>query len=170
MKPLLYLSLFFLIALGHTSQAQFISAKLDLAGLKCSLCSNSVEKSIRQLDFVKDMKVDLNDNTSEVVFKPGKKVNINALAQKVYDAGFSVIHLSAVFDFNNQILDNETSFTFADDQYVLVKGEKKALNSKVKLTFVGENFLSRKEYKNWEELLPKQVERGKAANIYFVAL
>ncbi len=150
-------------------QAQFISAQLDLAGLTCSLCSNSVEKSIRQLDFVENISIDLNSNLSEVVFKPGKKADISALAQKVYDAGFSVLSLTATFDFSQQAMD-DTGFAFANDRYIFVHNKQTFMNGKVRLRFIGPKFLSRKEYKSWEKKLSQPADDRKFAHTYFVTL
>ncbi len=154
---------------GHV-QAQFVSARLDLAGLTCSLCSKSVEKSIRQLDFVENISTDLNSNLSEVVFKPGKKVDISALAQKVYDAGFSVLSLTATFDFSRQAMDDAHSFAFANDRYIFVQDKQEFLNGKVAFRFVGSKFLSRKEYKDWEKKLPQPADDRKFVHTYFVTL
>ncbi len=168
MRILLSVLTYSLLAL-HTVQAQFVSANVEVAGLTCSLCSNSVEKSIRQLDFVQDIEVNLNDNISEVTFKPGKKVDIGALAQKVQDAGFSVMNMSALFKADQASAKSTDRFTYANDQYVLLDSTQKELRGQVQMKFVGDKFLSRTAYKAWEKRLP-EVGSGDFAHTYFIVL
>ncbi|MBX9852261.1 MAG: heavy-metal-associated domain-containing protein [Cytophagaceae bacterium] len=133
-KTFIFLLVFYL--LHQFSQAQFKSASLGVDGLTCSMCTNSVEKLIRQLDFVKATKMDLNSTVVEIIFKEGKKVNINSLAGKVYDAGFSVRFLKAVFNFDTISISDYSSFTFEDEQYDFIKSGNKKLSGETVIIFL----------------------------------
>jgi copper chaperone CopZ len=165
------LLLILLLFISNTCFAQFKSAKIGIDGLTCSMCSNSVERFLKQLDFVKEVKMDLNENVAEVNFIEGKKADMNALSKKVSDAGYSVRSLHAVFLFNNQKVKEGTTFTFENNTYLFLKAEEKILDKENTLQFIGKNFVSRKEYINWEANIRQYAPSGKPKkNFYYVIL
>lgn len=152
-------------------QAQFLKAKLGITGLTCSLCSYSVEKSIRQLPFVHDIKMDLNESRVEVIFKANKLVSLHSLIQKVYDAGFSVSELKAVFAFNEQLVEDNYLFNYADENYCFIQTGKKLLVGEVTLTIIDKRFFLKKEFKEWKSLQEQASTSNKETKInYFVTL
>src|SRR5690606_2438006 len=90
------LIIFALISFSTSGQAQQ-SAQLGINGLTCSMCSYSVENSIKKLPFIRSIKMDLNSNIAILEFYEGKPVNFEAIALKVIDAGFAVRFLKAKF-------------------------------------------------------------------------
>ena len=92
---------FFLIGSVFTSYAQFVSAEIGVDGLTCSACTKSVEMSLRKLDFVQDVQMNLENTNGKVTFKPGALIYIDKIAKAVDNAGFSVSYLHATFSFNS---------------------------------------------------------------------
>lgn len=135
--------------------AQFNKATIGIDGLTCSMCSNSVEKLLRQLDFVEHVTMDLNQTTAEVLFKPGKKVSIRELSQKVFDSGFSVRSLKTVFTFNEVECKEGNRFVFEGDEYIFLKAPSEKLNGAKEVTFIGKKFMSPKEFNHWKNSLSK---------------
>src|SRR6195952_5532789 len=82
------------------ANAQFTKAELQVSGLTCSLCSKATEKSLRTLDFIEDIKVDLNRNIFQITFKKDAPVSFDEISKKVENAGFFVNSLKATFNFD----------------------------------------------------------------------
>src|SRR5437764_4369182 len=80
--------------------AQIKSVTLGVDGLTCSSCSYGVEQALRKLDFVKDVKTDLNGATATISFSNDKKISFDELVKKVYQAGFSVRLTNVVYHFD----------------------------------------------------------------------
>ena len=59
-------------------------------GLTCSLCTRSVEMSIRRLDFVDTVMMSLETTEGRIYVKPDVPVNVEQIAKAVVNAGFSV--------------------------------------------------------------------------------
>lgn len=130
--------------------AQFTLAEIGVNGLTCSACTRAVEMNIRKLDFVDSVAMNLENTEGKITFKAGKKVNIEKIAQAVFDAGFSVRYLKANFVFDNITISNGFNWTNDNEQYCFVKAENKVLNGERMLTFIGEKFMPSKKYKTWK--------------------
>ena len=63
---------------------------LVASGLTCSMCSKAIFKALSKLDFVEDVKVDIEKSMYILAFKNGKKVEIDQIKSAVTDAGFGV--------------------------------------------------------------------------------
>ncbi len=143
---------FMLMTLSFPLSAQFLSARLQVIGLTCSACSFGTERSIRQLKFVEDVKMDLNSNLAEITFKKGEAVSIDKLVQKVYDAGFSVGKVLVSYQFGNEQL-NGTLWTSGADSYSFLDKTPVELKGVMEFTFVGEKYMPKKEYKKWKPII-----------------
>jgi copper chaperone CopZ len=130
--------------------AQFKTAEIGVDGLTCSACTRTVEMSIRKLDFVQDVQMNLEHTEGKITFKPNVKVDIEKIAKAVVNAGFSVRYLNAVFTFNHVNAKDNDCFAFEGNQYQFIKTGAKTLNGETTLKFLGKEFLSRKENKKWE--------------------
>lgn len=171
---ILKLALIFLVisVLSIETKAQYRSASVGIDGLTCSMCSNSVEKLIRQLDFVASVKMDLNTTTAQVTFRPGKKVSMADLSKKVFDAGFSVRSLQALFNYESPVNAGEgKSYTYEEDEYIFVKGNELDIQGETLLTFIGKNYISQKEFTHWKSIVSKYkgTVKGKA-KVYHIIL
>jgi copper chaperone CopZ len=63
---------------------------LVASGLTCSMCSKAIFKALTKLDFVDEVKVDIEQSKFVLTFKSGKTVVIDQIKSAVTDAGFSV--------------------------------------------------------------------------------
>ncbi|RYZ98829.1 MAG: copper chaperone [Sphingobacteriaceae bacterium] len=123
------------------ANAQFTKAELQVSGLTCSMCSKATEKSLRKLDFIADIKPDLNRNIFNITFKKDVPVNFEMLNANVQRAGFTVNTLKAVFNFNNTEMRKDV-FHYSGYSFHLINGGSKQLNGPVAITFVDKGFAS----------------------------
>jgi len=138
-----------LFLFGATAaKAQFTKAELQVSGLTCSMCSKATEKALRTLDFVSDIKTDLNRNLFVITFKNSSPVNLDQISKKVQNAGFSVNILKATFNFSDVKLDSN-SFNYSGDTYLVVNGADKTLNGPVAITVVDKGFAPVSVYKKY---------------------
>ncbi len=153
-----------LLALTTTAaQAQFIKAELQVNGLTCSLCSKATEKSLRTLNFIGDIKVDLNRNIFLLTFKKDAPVNLDQISKKVENAGFFVNNLKAIFNFDNiKVQDNYFSYT--GNTYHLVNANNKALSGPVAITVVDKGFAPASVYKKYSSI-PGENKQGKVYKV-----
>lgn len=163
-----FLKIFILsVMLGTgTARAQFTKAELQVSGLTCSMCSKATEKALHTLDFVGDIKTDLNRNLFVITFKNSSPVNLDQISKKVQSAGFSVNSLKATFNFNNVKL-NSNSFNYQGDTYMVVNGANKPLSGPVAVTVVDKGFAPASVYKKYAGQNPDGVKTGK---LYRVAI
>ena len=132
------------------TSAQFKSASMGIDGLTCSACSYGVEKALRKLDFVNEVKTDLNAATAEISFVPGKKVSVDDLAKKVNQAGYSVRFVKATYSFaqprkvtNDTLMLNNQVFCFVSPPHEEIQGD-------VTFQFLNGRFLDRKASQQYE--------------------
>src|ERR1700748_580550 len=128
-----------LITTISAAKAQFTKAELQVSGLTCSMCSKATEKSLRTLNFIGDIKADLNRNVFVITFKKDMPVNLDQISKKVQNAGFFVNNLRATFNFDNVKVNNNT-FNYGGDTYHLVNGNDKPLTGAVAVTLVDKGF------------------------------
>lgn len=151
------------------SFAQFLSADVGINGLTCSACSRSVEMSIRKLDFVQDVQMDLQNTRGKIVFKEGGHVSIDKLAKAVTDAGFSVRYLNALFVVDSVSIFNNNYFDYENAHYRFINAVTKKLSGAVTLTFIGKKYLPKKEYKKWKKEI-KSIYANDKQKAYYVTL
>jgi copper chaperone CopZ len=149
--------------------AQFTSAELGVNGLTCSACTRSVEMSLRKLDFVQDVKMDLDNTKGIITFKTGSNISIEKLAKAVVDAGFSVRYLQATFKADSALhISDNYCFAYNNTNYQFVKVNSSDLKNDVVMKFIGKEFQESKEYKKWKADLKPMCNGGK--NTYYVTL
>ncbi len=164
---ILFSILFFL--LSENISAQFKWAEIGVDGLTCSACTRAVEMNIRKLDFVDSVAMNLENKEGKIIFKAGKKVNIEKIAQAVFDAGFSVRYLKAAFMFDNLSISNGFNWTNDTEQYCFVKAENKILNGETMLTFIGEKFMPSKQYRTWKKKIIECCSVNKK-KVYYITI
>ncbi len=122
------------------SNAQFVSSRLGVNGLTCSMCSYAVQTELERLSFVEKATLNLNTNVAEIIFKTGEKVNMQQVVEAVYKAGFSYEGFNYQFFKPNQlVLNGRTTLKFIDKKYLRKKAYsfwapmiKESLNGKMK--------------------------------------
>jgi len=155
-----------LVFLHYNSFARFNWVEIGVNGLTCSQCCRSVEMSIRKLDFVSEIIMNLENTEGKITFKEGAVVNIEKIAQAVVDAGFAVRYLKAGFLFDNKEVNTGTCFAFESKNYQFIKTVKQNLNGETTIKFIGKNFLDKKELKNWKSEMIVVCTEPKAELLY----
>jgi copper chaperone CopZ len=155
---------------GAGLKAQFISARIGVDGLTCSACTRATELSLLNLAFVEYADMDLNNNTAFVMFRPGQPVDIQQLSQAVYDAGFSVRDLYAVFDFSGAVAVTSSGPCFSYDQkyYASPGSTSLPVSGRKELRFIGKKLCTKKTYKAMSSRFPGQCQPGVRPDYYFM--
>jgi hypothetical protein len=128
------------------------------------MCSKATEKSLRTLNFVGDIKADLNRNVFVITFKKDVPVNLGQISKKVEGAGFFVNNLKATFNFDNVKINNN-AFNYAGDSYRLVNGDGKTLAGPVMVTVVDKGFAPASVYKKYNT-----TDKAETGRIYHIAI
>ena len=137
------------IAISQAVTAQATKVYLKASGLTCSMCSNSINKALKTLDFVENVNADLKTYTFEISFKANSNVDFYKIKKKVEDAGFSVSGFTAFINFNNvQVKDNKP-VTIGDKTFLFVNIKEQPLNGIKEIKILDKGFISPKEYKRF---------------------
>jgi copper chaperone CopZ len=153
-----------LITTISAAKAQFTKAELQVSGLTCSMCSKATEKSLHTLNFIGDIKADLNRNVFVITFKKDVPVNLDEISKKVQNAGFFVNSLRVTFNFDNVKVSNNT-FSYAGDTYHLLSGGDKPLSGPVMVTMVDKGFAPASVYKKYSSQVADKAETGHTYHI-----
>jgi len=165
MKTLKILIALIMLSAG-AAHAQFTKAELQVSGLTCSMCSKATEKSLKTLNFIGDIKADLNRNVFVITFRKDAPVNLALISKKVQDAGFFVNNLKATFNFDNIKVSNN-AFNYGGDTYRLVNGDNKSLAGPVAFTIVDKDFAPASVYKKYRSEIANTSGQG---HIYHIAI
>lgn len=131
----LFLGLLSLQAYGQ--DVHFV--ELGVNGLHCSACSFTVEKSIKKVDGVSVVQMDLNQRAGKIFFADGMQPSLVDLAKAVSDAGYSVRFLK--LHFREAIDPKETCHW---QNYCFKPFEEASASWQL----LGKLFLPKKEWKN----------------------
>lgn len=128
---------------------QLTSVTIGVDGLHCSACSFSVEKSLRKVDFVEYVQMDLNERKAEVVLKKETTIDYRKLADAVRDAGFSVRDFYLRFD---QTLSISSSCVELSSGNLLCLGQPKTEAHRGEtVQLLGKPFLAKSVFKKWKK-------------------
>jgi len=135
----LIIGLFFFLSSSATAQVQ--SVELVASGLTCSMCSKAIFKSLSALDFVSEVKVDIDKSSYSLAFKSPDKVKIEQIREAVYDAGFAIetMQMTANFPTSKAIDDEVVSLVGYQFKWKLT-GAKNIVNPQ-KVTIVNKELL-----------------------------
>ena len=159
-----------LLCLGNfTAHAQFQAAYIGVNGLTCSQCSRTVEMSIRKLDFVSDVQMNLEHTEGKIILKKDKKPDMDKIAQAVINAGFSVRYLQADLMIDNSVAVSGQCFSYKGDAYEFTQMPKDPLTGLVKLKFIGKKYLPKNELKKMEPLTDNKCGNANG-KIYHVSI
>jgi cation transport ATPase len=132
------------------SNAQFKSATIGIDGLTCSACSYGTEQSIRKLQFVSDVKTDLNTTTAVVSFSPSSSVSMNEVVRKVAQAGFSVRFTKAIYHFEKREIAAGDTIMIGNEVFYILDTKSKTADGDVEIQFIGEHFSPKKNTQSWQ--------------------
>lgn len=141
--------LFFIIAglLSVSAMAQVSKVNIQASGLTCSMCSNSINKSLKSVDFVQNVNPNIQTSTFEITFKPGSSVDFDKLKKKVEDAGFTVAAFTATINFANVQVKPNLPVKVGDKTLFILNAKDQSLNGTKQVRVVDKGFLSGKEFK-----------------------
>ncbi|MBL7921189.1 MAG: heavy-metal-associated domain-containing protein [Bacteroidia bacterium] len=143
----------FMLICNYKSFSQFIFAEVGVDGLTCSQCSRSVEMSLMKLDFVINVKMDLESTVGKIIFKQGTEIDFNKIAKAIADAGFSIRFLKAVYSFNNEDGTVNVKLVNVNHPFYILKEDGKKLSDAKQLQFLGKEFMSNKEFGKWKKTI-----------------
>lgn len=141
-------------------------ADVGVNGLTCSMCTRSVEMSLRRLDFVDRVEMSLEATEGRIFFRPDTPLDLNAIARAVVNAGFSVRFLRLQMSFEDIAVESDGSFRFQGQffKWIGFSGSEKA---SVALKLVGDNFLPKRENAEWKKQIA-QSGSGEQKVLYVV--
>jgi copper chaperone CopZ len=135
------------IAVSVATNAQVTKVSLQAGGLTCSMCSNSINKALKSLDFVDKIEADIKTYTFEITFKPNSDVDFDKIKMKVEKAGFTVNGFTATVHFNNVQLKNSEPVMVGNKILFFVNTKDQSLNGPTHVKVLDKGFVSSKEYK-----------------------
>ncbi|GEO11227.1 heavy-metal-associated domain-containing protein [Segetibacter aerophilus] len=141
--------LFIAIALSVQTKAQVSKVSLEASGLTCSMCSNAINKALKTLDFVDEVKANIKNYTFEVTFKANSKVDFDKIKMKVEKAGFSVSGFVATIHFDQVEVKNNQPVTIGDKTFVFVNVKDQSLHGIKQVKVLDKGFVSQREYKTY---------------------
>jgi copper chaperone CopZ len=147
-KKNVFASFFIIISLFASNQvlAQFQEIEVGINGLTCSMCSYSVENSIKKLPYVNIVKMDLNKNIAQVISDRGNSIDFKEVTERVKKSGFSVRFLS--FKLPTDVIPNsEGMFKLNDRMFYIIYSDSKTLKAGATLKLVGEGYLPKTDLK-----------------------
>ncbi len=162
-----------LMLLNTALKAQFVKAEVQVSGLTCSMCQLATEKALKTINFVGEVKPDLNKNIYQVSFRKDKAVNLDQIKKKVQDAGFSVSKLVVIFNFDQLKIKDDFHFSYGSNQYHFLDAKAQTLDGEVRLTVVDKDFVPAGDVKKWASKTDMACyQSGKMANVrtYHVVL
>ncbi|MGD1819253.1 MAG: heavy-metal-associated domain-containing protein [Pleomorphochaeta sp.] len=61
---------------------------IKVDGMSCNHCKMRVEKVVKNIEFVEDASVSLENKEVSITFKPGKEGDVNLIKAAISDAGY----------------------------------------------------------------------------------
>lgn len=139
--------LFITIVISIASTAQVTHVSLKASGLTCSMCSNSINKALKTLDFIESVDADIKTYTFEIYFKPNSAIDFDLIKMKVEHAGFSVSGFVATILFDEVKVLNKLPVCVAGKTFLFTNPKEKSLSGVQKIRILDKGFVSPKEYK-----------------------
>lgn len=133
--------------LTFSASAQINKISLQAAGLTCSMCSNSIFKALKTLDFVESVDANIKNSSFDISFKTGGKVDFDAIKTKVDKAGYSVAKFYAYINVDNISVTNDEHVALQGLTFHFMGIKNQILNGIVKLQVLDKGFVTAKEYK-----------------------
>jgi copper chaperone CopZ len=129
------------------AQAQVSRATLVASGLTCSMCSNSINKSLKTVDYIEKVTANIRNSSFDIVFKPGAAVNFDELKKKVEDAGFFVARLSVTLSFDHLAIQNDEHVRVGGMWFHFVNVKPQELNGEKEVQILDKGFVPAKQFK-----------------------
>jgi copper chaperone CopZ len=129
------------------ASAQLQKAEFQASGLTCSMCSNAIDKALKTIPFIENVKTDLNKNIFEITFSKNAAIDIDAIKRKVEGAGFSIAKFWVLINWNDQKINNDEHVAIAGINFHFMNVKPQTLNGVQRLQVIDKNYVSAKEFK-----------------------
>ena len=136
-----------LLLFSGVANAQVKGVTIQASGLTCSMCSNSIFKALKTLDFVEKVDANIKTSSFEIAFKPNAVVDFDKLKAKVEDAGFFVANFTITYRFDNLAISNDKHINVGNNVFHFLNVKDEVLSGDKKLRLIDKGFVSAKEYK-----------------------
>jgi copper chaperone CopZ len=152
-------------SLGLVSEAQTTKVSLEASGLTCSMCSKAVLNALEQVDNVGKVRVDIKNQKYNISFEDDSKIDFDALAQAVEDAGFSIASFTVTTDVRNTTLQKDQHILIGNQYFHFLNASSQKLDGSTSFTIVDKNFTSAKDFKKYSSMSKMEcVQNGKASS------
>ncbi|MEW5677115.1 heavy-metal-associated domain-containing protein [Flavobacterium enshiense] len=145
MKKTIFIALIMLT--GFISNAQIKSASIQASGLTCSMCSNSIYKSLKKVSFIENVESDVEKSIFTIKFKENETVDLDAVHKAVEKTGFSISGFQFVMNVANLEAKDGVNFELEGKKFHFVDVKENKLNGDVMFRLINKNFVAPKEYK-----------------------
>ncbi|HVG16380.1 MAG TPA: heavy-metal-associated domain-containing protein [Chitinophagaceae bacterium] len=144
MKTLLFI---LAIVVSTNAMSQVSKVLLQASGLTCSMCSNSIYKSLKTVAFVEKIEPDIKTSTFNITFKRDTRIDFNKLKEKVEDAGYAVAKFVAVVNFKEVPVKADETVTVGTVNFRFTRTA--TLNGERQVRILNKGFMSPKEQKKY---------------------
>lgn len=135
------------LMVSFMAQGQVNRVTLQASGLTCSMCSNSINKALKSLDFVSGVVADIKTYSFEISFKPGSIADFDLIRNKVEGAGFAVSAFYADLSFSNVPVKSGEPVTLQGKTFLFVGTKNQVINGDKRIKILDKGFVSAKEHK-----------------------
>lgn len=134
-----YILLLLVILTYSSTFAQKFYTKIEVNGLTCAMCSYATHKSLEKLDFIKEIKPDLESASFILEFNEDMFVDFDLIKEKVEDAGFFLGSTEIIFN-ENLLTSNDDHTLFDNNLFHFFSDSEIKTNV---FTLVDKNFISK---------------------------
>lgn len=127
--------------------AQVKGVTIQASGLTCSMCSNSIFKALKTLDFVEKVDPNIKISSFDISFKPGAEIDFDKLKAKVEDAGFFVANFTVIYHFDALAIANDKHVTVGKNVFHFLNVKEEVLSGDKKIRLLDKGYVSAKEFK-----------------------
>ncbi len=142
-KLLVMIIVFFSVA----ANAQVRNVTIQASGLTCSMCSNSIFKALKTLDFVENVDANIKTSSFDISFKPAANIDFDKLKGKVEDAGFFVANFTVTYNFDDLAVSNDKHINVGNSIFHFLNVKEGILSGDKKIRLLDKGFVSAKEFK-----------------------
>ncbi len=127
--------------------AQVKRVTIQASGLTCSMCSNSIFKALKTLDFVDQVDANIKNSSFGISFKTGSPIDFDKLKEKVEDAGFFVANFTVIIKVEKLAISNDTHVNVGNTVFHFLNVQDKVLSGDHTIRILDKGFVTAKEFK-----------------------
>ena len=131
---------------SFSANAQVSSITIQASGLTCSMCSKAVKSALDKVTFVKEVRVNIKEQSYTVRLKDASVFDLDVLHKAVKDAGFSVARMDVTLEVN-EVVKKDAHVKVGSGMFHFVNASGQKLSGPVKVQVVDKAFTSAKQFK-----------------------